>query len=80
MTVPNMVKVYRIRYIQSHNASGKLKLFEIFNCQITEKCKFLLQVFYENIILHTKEHSTEYKTVHYSIHEVPFRRLINYAN
>ena len=53
-TVPNMVQVYRIRYIQSHNASGKPKLFQIFNCQITEKCKFLLQVFPEYHFAHQK--------------------------
>ena len=44
-TVPDMVQVYRIRNIQSHNASGKPKLFLISNCQIRQKYKFLLQVF-----------------------------------
>ena len=43
--VPNMVQVYGIRYIQSHSASGKPKLFQISNCQITEKCKFFVANF-----------------------------------
>ena len=35
-TVPNLVQVYRIQYIQSHNASDRPKLFQISNWQIKE--------------------------------------------
>ena len=43
--VPNQVQVYRIRYIQSHNASDRPKLFQISNWQIKEKFQILLKVF-----------------------------------
>ena len=44
-TVPNLVQVYRIRYIQSHNASDRPKLFQISNWQIKEEFRILLKVF-----------------------------------
>ena len=44
-TVPNLVQVYRIRYIQSHNASDTPKLFQISNWKIKEKFRILLKVF-----------------------------------
>ena len=43
--VPNLVQVYRIRYIQSHNALDRPKLFQISNWQIKEKFRILLNIF-----------------------------------
>ena len=44
-TVPNLVQVYRILYIQSHNASDRPKLFQISNWQLKEKFWILLKDF-----------------------------------
>ena len=44
-TVPNLVQVYRIRYIQSHNASDRPKVFQISNWQIKEKFQILMKGF-----------------------------------
>ena len=44
-TVPNLVQVSRIWYIQSHNASDRPKLFQISNWQIKEEFQSLLKVF-----------------------------------
>ena len=44
-TVPNLVQVYRIRYIQFPNASDRPKLFQISNWQIKEEFRILLKVF-----------------------------------
>ena len=77
--VPNLVQVCRIRYIQSHNESDRPKLFQISNCQITEKYHFVFVVtsFDQNIILRTLNYSIEYKTMHYSIYKVLLRKIIN---
>ena len=70
-TVPNLVQVYRIRYIQSHNASDGPKLFQISNWQIKEKFQILFKV------LCSKDNSVKYKTKRYSTFKVHSRKLTN---
>ena len=65
--VPNLVQVYRIRYIQSHNATDRPKLFQISNWWIKEKFRILLKVL-TRILFYALKIIIEYKTKCYSIY------------
>ena len=67
---------YRIRYRTiMHRANPNY--FEFLTAKLQRNVSFCCKFFYQNIILHTKNHSKEYKTMHYSIHKVFLRRFIN---
>ena len=79
-TVPNMVQVSRIRYVQSHNASGKSKVFQFgiqfLTAKIQRNVSFGCMFLPEYHFAHQKSQYIIWNNA-YSIHKVILRRLIN---